>query len=783
MARALIFGGCLGYFLIFRHYGFQLEDEGTLLFQFSRVLDGQFPYSDFFAGYTPGYFHLGAFILDQLGNSTEAVRVCLAVVNASSAVALYSVARAVAGRFPALALTLLWVAFLPVFPGEFASFNVPYPTWFSTLAWMGLALCLLAWVKEGRARWLALAGVAASCAFALKPNAGAFAFASAVWVVALFANRERRVDEVLAIAASLAMAAGVWVAFGLSLSAVDLAVQLGPVLVLVWYCARGPRGRPGPPRGGGRLPSTREALAVLAVSFAPLTLLWAIPVLARLGLSGFLTQVLFIGSDWKQAYFRAYPQPELYAVLIVAGAVVLALMGRFRGWRLLNPVVPLSLAMVSALGLILWKRNTLLMPESFASSVIWQLENASFWMFPVVNWAGLLLLASLRRSTERADELQELSVVLPVAIAMYLQLYPRADFMHLVTSAPFSAVLGAIIAMRVSVWWNRVYEPSNFRVSRFFRFGVLATLCLLLSLKIGLLLPSFSAWPGGQALVVDTPTVKASLEPQASDDLEALAGASAYLKRYTDPGEAVFAFPALGGLLYAAGLTSAAPHDYWFPGEPDHGEERSMVAQLRRNPPRFVVALNSGWRTFRGSPAYFSTARSFVVANYRLVARYGRFDLLARNDIVDSLEPARWQPGGPMSAAVERTLAWRRQAARRWMRSLSVDEAASATLDREPAEAILVLRAIRDGGDIRTAGWLISGYNSSDKRVKSEALRTMIVVAQRYFATRHRWANDAGGESYRPWLLGYSQAVEELEGARDRRAVVFARALAEVIGE
>jgi len=46
--RALVFGLAALYFAAFRHYGFQLEDEGTLLSHLARAAAGDRPYLDFF---------------------------------------------------------------------------------------------------------------------------------------------------------------------------------------------------------------------------------------------------------------------------------------------------------------------------------------------------------------------------------------------------------------------------------------------------------------------------------------------------------------------------------------------------------------------------------------------------------------------------------------------------------------------------------------------------------------------------------------------------------------
>ena len=69
----------LAYFSAFRAYGINLPDEGTLLYKFERMADGQRLYADFHAGYTPGVFFVHSFLQEYLGQSILPGRVMLAI--------------------------------------------------------------------------------------------------------------------------------------------------------------------------------------------------------------------------------------------------------------------------------------------------------------------------------------------------------------------------------------------------------------------------------------------------------------------------------------------------------------------------------------------------------------------------------------------------------------------------------------------------------------------------------------------------------------------------------
>jgi len=773
LAPAAIFGVCLGYFLLFRHYGFQLEDEGMLLFQLARVANGQIPYVDFHTGYTPGYFYLGGAALAALGRSAVAIRTLMAVVNAASATALYVLARRFVGPWMAALPAILWAAFLPVFPGEFASFNVPYPAWVAALAWLGVALALVAWTSNARSVWLATAGICAAAAFAAKPNTGAFAIAGGVWVVALAGRRASLFDSAAGAAASASMVLGVWLAFGSMWWGMDAAVHLAPVAV-IGVLAAGPLGGRAATASHAR---TMRALALFAAGFLVPTVTWALPMLRELGMAGFLREVLLVRAGVAEVYFAAHPTPEPYALALVAAAAGFAVAGRMArtGWLSAWAVAALAAGVIGAAALRI--ARSAVMPESLGSSVAWQLENAAFWLAPLAHWAGIVLLAASSRRAARSSAARMCMVLPPLAVAMYLQLYPRADFMHLITSVPVTLVLATVLLARTLAWWAAApaFAP---RIGARLPYALLAAATLtVVGVKLTPALQALHLAGRPGAAGVATATVTARVESRAADDLRAFGAAADFLVEHTRPGEPVLAFPALAGLLFAAQLTSPVPHDYWFPGRPGHAEEARMVAMLEAAPPRFIVTLNDGWTFFSGAPAYYSTARDFVVGHYHLAARFGRYDVLVERDAFDAAPPISWQPVDASADVLDPLLAPRRQAARRWMAALTLEQAHAAVLEEDTRTAILRLRALRDGGDLRAAGWLIAGLRHGNPRVREEAARSMQEVATRFRATRLRWADDLDLAAYRRYTAPYFDEARRLARESDERVRDFAAAV------
>jgi hypothetical protein len=117
----------------------------------------------------------------------------------------------------------------------------------------------------------------------------------------------------------------------------------------------------------------------------------------------------------------------------------------------------------------------------------------------------------------------------------------------------------------------------------------------LVCLGVGVLIAAVMATPGLRAALscdapVDGSSASRSAWSRARVTTSTISAPPPATCASTEPGARLLAFPALGGLLFAAERASAMRHDYWFPGAPDHADERAMVVTLKRDPPPVVVA-------------------------------------------------------------------------------------------------------------------------------------------------------------------------------------------------
>jgi hypothetical protein len=354
--------------------------------------------------------------------------------------------------------------------------------------------------------------------------------------------------------------------------------------------------------------------------------------------------------------------------------------------------------------------------------------------------------------------------------------------MHVIIAVPLTIVLATMMLARVAEWWTQGAWPTWADPRPVVYAAVTFAIAAVVALEIVPMLAS-GARSFAAARVVDTPRLRVAIEPEVSDDLASFGRTAAYLAQNISPGEPVLPFPALAGLLFAAGARNPVPHDYWFPGRPSHEDERRMLDLLRAQPPRLIATLNEGFTFFIDAPEYFLEMRAWVVANYRLVARSGRFDVLARADVAPSLPRAIERP--PPATAAEAADPWlprRRQNARRWMAYVTADEAAKASLPAGEREAILLVRALRDGGDLKAAGWLIAAYSSKSPRLRKEAESAMERVAQEFEARRFRWADDLDLAAVRRYVQPYARDADRLAQSDSIKVRKFAAEMKYVLG-
>lgn len=631
-----IFALTLCYFSLFIHFGFNLDDEGTLLAQFYRTYLGELPYRDFHMGYTPSghYFHAALFRL--FGVSVVPLRCALAVCHALVAALLFVIGRRLMPPAFAVLPPLAYCALMPCYPGEFASFNTPYPSWYVVLFLVAGFWMLLRFLESGRLAWVAGSGILTGLCFAFKPNVGLFQLASGGLVFLLVleppaGGRASRWQGALWWALALGVAGGLAAVFASQASARDVLIFLLPIaVVLATLTVRRAAGRSDDRPAHGLLGSGLLYAAAALVTFGP----WVVLFVLALGAQRFGRQVLFIGTGFEQLYYTAFhlAGPWDWMLVTAVGALVgIGLVGRA---RLLPPRLTLTVAATAVLAVLVMMRRAE-MPEGFHAAVVSRAEDLSFTATLLVHWAALAAALPLLWKRRRSRREQTTLAVLVAALAMYLQLYPRSDFMHLITAVPLTLVLAAALAARFTGWL-----PEEASLRRVVRVALVGGTLGFLAFWISPSLQSVLTWDRGPAwrshAALGLERVPVTLELGRAPRLQNLHDTVAYIRANTAPGEAIFPFPGIEIVCFLADRENVTRHGYFFTGWPGHEVEAEVVSTLAARPPRLVVILHAHQLFFLNAPAYYFALREFIQEHYRQVRGFGNYVVLARRDVPDT---------------------------------------------------------------------------------------------------------------------------------------------------
>ncbi|MBI1816127.1 MAG: glycosyltransferase family 39 protein [Deltaproteobacteria bacterium] len=613
------------YFASFVPYGYNLGEDGDVVYLIYRTFSGHRPYLDFGSGYTPGFFYFNALLLQLFGANILVLRWGLVVVNTLTLFGLYRLARTLMPPLFAALAPLAFAALLPVFPGEFATFNIPYPAWYVVLTWVASTLALMRCVRSGAARWALWAGVLAGIGCAFKPNTGAFNLAALgltlVWLSAANGSRwQRLLWWTLLVGVTAAIAA----VFGFRLVNRDARLLLWPVFALVVVRAMTARRKIPQALDSAAFPAA--ALALLG-GFLAVTLPWMLYYLAQLGTAAFMRQVLFIGSG-HELFFYIPIRALDFGDAAMLGAAGAALVG---GWAIrrsrIAPARISAAALVIALAAVATVLAIAPMPEGPWLAFMQRWQHVSFGVALLVHWAGVVVAAGTITNTtdptvDRRGRLGLVALAIGAPL-LYLSIYPRSDYFHWVLTAPLTLMLGSWCYWRLArLWLGSTRWAMAAALPVYTMIVALAAPNVVVAWRLQTSNPSALA----QLDLARAPIV---LERGRRERLRTLQQTVEFIQHATRPEDTLLGFPNLHFINFLSGRHTPARYGHFHPGWPDHIVEAQIInaVQARRTP---LIAFGDVQLFIGHAPLYYFLLRTYVQQHYQPIARFGRFDLLRR---------------------------------------------------------------------------------------------------------------------------------------------------------
>lgn len=394
--------GLICYGLFFKR-GIWLSVVGYSVAPAERVMQGEMPYRDFIYNYTPGILWLNAALMRLFGATLLTISAGLLVIKLATLALIYLVGRRLAGDWTALvavSLALAWIGWKYVFG--------VYPTQYSMLFVLLGIYSILEYDRRGRWLWLLLSGVSVGLVFVFKYNVGILLVAT--------------------------VTAGIWLR----------------VLLL---------------RGEARATKAvitkmiRES-AVYWSGFAVVAALMAAYLAANDALVPMLNHFLRFAGEYTANRSVGLPSLKLVSPTIVAFVVATV-----AGWVVVKMYPRWFEAYVIACGVIAC--SVILIPVR--AQIAKASATAAVAYIPPAIFAGvtLVVLWSLKQNLNDRDRAARwwarngpLVLVTMFALGAYLEVYPRADYYHLVRVLPPVFLVLLIIGKRLFVFLDSYFKES-----------------------------------------------------------------------------------------------------------------------------------------------------------------------------------------------------------------------------------------------------------------------------------------------------------------------------------
>ncbi|MEW6127392.1 MAG: glycosyltransferase family 39 protein [Acidobacteriota bacterium] len=538
-----------------------------------RVLQGEVPYRDFLYNYTPGILWLNAFLMKILGTNLLTVHLGLFAFKLATLLVLYLVARKLVGQWFGLipvALTLSWIGYKYIF-GVF-------PTQYSMLFVLFGIYSMLRFDEREKTIWLLACGLSVGAVFLFKYNVGILLFGAATLIVFIkqltISNKSlgQRLIHTFKIAAIF------WLGF---------AMALAP---LIYYLVK------------------HQALQAMINHFlhhasaysgeravALPGLKWLIPVIAGLMV---VSGVGVVVARKTLKYFNAF----VGMVVLVAGAV---LFYPNRAFIIKNSAMatvaylPLFLFFAIAIGLLI-----------------------SYW-FLIRNSLSTGKAKSLTNKREWWTYNRQVIIVGLFALGAYLEIYPRADYYHVIRALPPTFLLMTLLLVKAVPILQEMFsaqspllKPAIYRV-----IGAVVMLFGFVGVQNSWL-PNFDA----KFRFIDRAAVNIEraqgilVPPKQAEFIEQLTQA---IQSNSSPDDYIFSFGQRGaGFYFLAGRPNPTKFVWWRNVGISKADREAVIQMLNEKRAKLILLQDS---------LKDARVREAVAANYHQVGWVSGIAIYDRN--------------------------------------------------------------------------------------------------------------------------------------------------------
>jgi hypothetical protein len=579
-----------------------------------RVLQGEVPYRDFLYNYTPGILWLNALLMRLFGVNLMTIHVGLLVFKVATLVILYFAAKRLVGVWAALvpvALSLSWIGYKYIFGVFPTQYSMPFIL-------LGI-IFMLVYDEGGRLRFLFLSGLSVGIVFLFKYNVGILLFGCgtlAILIRELALNHSSRKATAPESDAKAKQAAADATSRTDSLRSMMLRVFLQGL--------------------------SKSAVYWLGFAFSLLPLIFYMARNQALGamLDHFLHHVSAYGNE------RAVPLPHVKQLAPVFAGLLVVLAGAHiilrKAHRYFQPYLHLVF-FLAAIALLIPNRAFIIKNSAMAFmaylpiflfsgtaiALLWQLKKESAVSSQQSSDRGLntgsgpladespfrpdalskgehigspkrIIPSSLHPfipSSLLSNWWQEngrLIIVGLFALGAYLEMYPRADYYHLVRALPptflLIALLGARLLPRLRDYLAG-YLPSTERAMVFC--GAVAVALLMLVGFVNTWQPNFTA---GFGFIDRTPLAIERAEgilvpPKQAEFVESLVG---LIQANSAPEDTVFSFGQRGaGFYFLSGRRNPTKFVWWRNVGIKKEDRDAVLHMINQKSPKLILLQDS----------------------------------------------------------------------------------------------------------------------------------------------------------------------------------------------